>query len=85
MSKIWTITLFSLEELKECAKGIKTRRAPGIDRTSPEIIMHIVIEQSRWNELLESQTFSETWKYAKLMLMAKGKWNTRQSILGSIL
>lgn len=70
------VPLWSIEELIDAGKKIKTKRAPGPDGISPEMVRAVIGASGEWclgvlNKLLRGGIFPEKWKVARLDLIEK--------------
>lgn len=72
------LTLFTEEELKESARKLKSKKAPGPDGIPAEVLKEIAntrpeILLNMYNCCLAEGVFPEPWKEQKLVLISKGK------------
>lgn len=66
---------FTEEELRQAIKGIKNGKAPGPDGLTVEALklaFEIIPEKllAKFNDLLKKQDFPDTWKTARVVLLA---------------
>lgn len=70
--------LFTMQELKEAAKKLNLKKAPGPDGIPPEVIKQITVNRPHlmlgmYNKCLMEGIFPKTWKLQQLVLISKGK------------
>jgi Reverse transcriptase (RNA-dependent DNA polymerase)/Endonuclease-reverse transcriptase len=67
---------FTIEELREVARNIKTKKAPGPDEIPPKVVK-IILDSCQdlvlkiLNDLLRKQEFPNMWKVARVVLIKK--------------
>lgn len=76
-STVGAAEAFTSDEIRIAAASIKCGRAPGLDSIPPEAIKLVAEDSPEWllgffNNLLETQTFPDRWKVARLVLLLKG-------------
>ena len=76
--------LFTMEELRAAARGLKGKKAPGPDGVPNEVIKLIAMQRPQllldmYNVCLSRGVFPTRWKKQQLMLISKGKGDPSQA------
>ena len=69
---------FSIDEVTEAIKALKSGKAPGVDNLHPEFFLHLHESCTKWlqtffNSCLKNMRMPKIWKLAKVVCCTKTK------------